>query len=368
MHNPLFIELSEKLKRRISDEADAHHSDWNLPTLNELAKEYKTSLVTAKKAVDVLSMEGLTTARPGIGITVNSEILKERKGQITSLSIGVIFLDIFDMNSLVISDIIQGIVDVQQKVRFQLKFIPIPSDQPLENQMSVLENVLSGGVNGIIIASRMPLGIISGLQEKNVKFVWVNNNIPHEKIYSVMFDTSDMYLKIIRRIKELRFSKAAFIAPVISMEESNTFVKLCGNSGISLKTFTCDTLKQSEEVRNIAIKDTLKLLSASDDKPEIIIGGGEIAAMGILQAVFSKGLKVPDDVYIMAVAEQESLKFRLPVPIDIVLYSFFDIAREAMLMLLEILENKSPEARIKYLSCKLLATPKSEKDKEDTSK
>ncbi|MFA6568103.1 MAG: LacI family DNA-binding transcriptional regulator [Victivallales bacterium] len=348
MRNHLFIDISEKLKRRISDEAEAHQDDWALPTLRELAKEYKISLVTAKKAVDVLSMEGLTCARPGVGIKVNSKALKKKSGQIACFSIGVIFLDIFDTNSPVIGDMIHGIVDIQKKFGFHLKFTPIPSQQPLASQISVLENVLGSGVDGLIVASRMPLGIISSLQGKNMKFVWVNNNIPHEKIYSVMFDKSDMYLKVIRRMKELRFRKAAFICPTTSREDSNMFANLCGNSKISLKTFAYDILKKAEDVRQIAVEDTLKLLSSSD-KPEIIICGGEIATTGALQAIFSKGLRIPEDIHIISISEQDSLQFRIPVPLDMLTQSFSDLAREAALMLYEMLKGRIPETHIKYL-------------------
>jgi DNA-binding LacI/PurR family transcriptional regulator len=360
MRNHLFIDISEKLKRRISDEAGAHQEDWALPSLRELAIEYKTSLVTAKKAVDVLTMEGLTYSRAGVGTKVNHEILKEKIGQISCFNIGVIFLDILDMNSQVIGDIVHGIVDIQKKFGFQLKFTPIPSQQSLANQLAALENVLSGGVDGLIVASRMPLRIISRLQEKDMKFVWIGNNIPHEKIYSVMFDKSDMYLKIISRIKELRFKKAAFIAPVISMEDSNMFVNLCGSSDIALKAFTYDILKKAEEVQQIAVEDTLKLLS-SPDKPEVIICGGEIATTGVLQAIFSKGLRIPEDIHIISISEQASLQSRIPVPIDILVQSFSELAREASIMLYEMMKGKMPQSCIKYLPVNCLKQGRSMK-------
>jgi DNA-binding LacI/PurR family transcriptional regulator len=200
----------------------------------------------------------------------------------------------------------------------------------------------------------MPVGLISRLLEKNIKFVWVNDNIPHEKIYSVMFDKSDMYLKIIRRMKELRFKKAAIIAPVLSLEDSNMFVNLCGSAEISLKTFAYDTLRKAEEVQQIAVEDTLNLFSVPD-KPEVIICGGEIATTGVLQAVFSKKLRIPEDVHIISISEQESLQFRIPVPVDVLVQSFSDLAREATMMLYEILKGKTPEPRIKYLPVNCLS-------------
>jgi DNA-binding LacI/PurR family transcriptional regulator len=194
----------------------------------------------------------------------------------------------------------------------------------------------------------MPVGIISKLQEKNVKFVWIANNIPHEKIYSVMFDKSDMYLKIVKRITERHIKKVAFVAPSLSSEDEKIFMGLCKQAKISARIFAYDVVKKTEEVRNIAAKDTLKLLFSSDI-PKLIICGGETATHGVLEAIFSKGLKISEDIYIISVLESESLPFRLSVSFDILINSFFELAREATIILHQILEGKIPEHNIKYL-------------------
>jgi DNA-binding LacI/PurR family transcriptional regulator len=121
-----------------------------------------------------------------------------------------------------------------------------------------------------------------------------------------------------------------------------------------LKTFAYDTLRKAEEVQQIAVEDTLNLFSVPD-KPEVIICGGEIATTGVLQAVFSKKLRIPEDVHIISISEQESFQFRIPVPVDILVHSFSDLAREATLMLYELLKGKPPEPRIKYLPVKCLS-------------
>jgi DNA-binding LacI/PurR family transcriptional regulator len=309
--------------------------------------------VTVKKAVDILSMEGLTYSRSRIGIKVNHEILKEKIGSISCFKIGVIFLDFIDMYSTVIGDIVHGIVDAQKKLGFQVKFTPIPSQQPLGDQLSVLEDILSSGVDGLIVASRMPLGIIARLQGKNIRFVLLNNNIPHEKIYSVMFDKSETYLRVIERIKKLGFNRAALIAPVLSVEDSNLFVNLCRSSGINLKTFAYDTIKKPEEIRQVAADDMLKLIPSAD-RPEVIISAGEIETTGVLQAIFGKGLRIPEDIHVIAISEQESLQFRTPAPIDILVQSFSDLANEASIMLYELLKGEKPEPHIRYLPVKSL--------------
>ena len=355
MRSPLFIELSEKLKRRISDESSAHNSDWGLPTLNEIAREYGISLVTAKKAVDILTSEGITYARPGVGIKVNNKNIKAMGQNLHKINIAVIFLDLTE-SSIAIDEIIRGVIKTQQKLGLDIKFIPIPAGKSAKEQVQAIENIIDDGVDGILVASRMPLCVISKLKEKNVKFVWLNNTIPHEGIYSVMFDRNDMYLKIIDRIKELKFERPAFISPSISTENRNTFLNFCKNAGFEkVKAFTHDILKNDQEMQNIASLDTKQLLS-SNYKPDVIICGGEIATTGVVQILMANNIKIPQDIHIISTVEKENFSLQFPFPLDIIIHSFADLSEAGLVMLSDILQEKNQETNIKYLSCKLIKT------------
>lgn len=355
MRSPLFIELSEKLKKRISEESSLHSSDWSLPTLNEIAKEYSTCLVTAKKAVDILSSEGITYARPGVGIKVNNKNIKAMGENLHKINIAVIFLDLTE-SSIAIDEVIRGIMKAQQKLGLNINFIPISSGKSSKEQAHAIENIIDDGIDGIIVASRMPLCVISKLKEKNVKFVWLNNTIPHEGIYSVMFDRSDMYLKIIDRIKELKFERPAFISPSVSTENRNTFLNFCKNAGFEkVKAFTHDILKNDREMQYIASQDTQQIL-LSGDKPDVIICGGEIATTGVVQVLMANNIKIPQDMHIISIAEKENFSLQFPFPLDIIIHSFADLSETGLVMLNDILQEKNQETNIKYLSCKLLKT------------
>lgn len=361
MRNPLFIELSEKLKKRISEESQTHNEDWGLPTLNELAREYSISLVTAKKAVDVLTSEGITYARPGVGIKVNNKNIKAMGENLHKISVAVIFLDLTE-SSIAVAEIISGVMKAQQKLGLNIKFIPIPSAKSAKEQEHAIENIFDDGVDGILVASRMPLCVISKLKEKNIKFVWLNNTIPHEEIYSVMFDKNDIYLKIIDRLKELKFKRPAFIAPALSMEDRKMFLSLCKSAGLGeVKAFTHDILKNDQEMQNIASIDTQQLLS-SNYKPDIIICGGEIATTGAVQVLMANDLKIPKDIHIISIVEKENFSLQFPFPIDTIVHSFAEVAIEGLSMLNNILTGKN-SACIKHISSTIQkAEAKSRKD------
>jgi len=349
MRNPLFIEVSEKLRKRIYQEAQLHDGDWPLPTLNNIAKEYKTSLVTAQKAVEQLSLEGITYAKPGIGIRVNEEAVRKRGGLLNSFAIGLIFSDIFDTTRGIMGDIIKGISASKSKFGFDVKLISLPAGDNVEYQLSILKNSMKEKLDGIIVASRMPVRIIAYLQEQKQNIVWLNNSIPHEKIPAVMFDKIRILQRAAERLKELKIKKAAFIAPSASTEESRLFQNLCNNLKINeLSIFTHGELKKESELQRTVRHDTATALSQTP-QTEAIVCGGEIAAYAVLQEILSRGLRVPQDIRIISVAENEEFKQRFPVPADIIVHSFEKLAQAGAEMLHEILAGKFPEPHIKYI-------------------
>ena len=152
----------------------------------------------------------------------------------------------------------------------------------------------------------------------------------------------------------MKIKRAAFIAPVTSIEESRVFECLCKEAGINdLLIFTHGELRKDVELKETARKDALKALSRTQ-KPEAIICGGEIATYAVLQAVFSKGLKIPEDIHIISVAEQDDMQQRLPVPADIIVLSFSALAQEGAEMLHNMLKGKFPKPHIKYIKSNLL--------------
>jgi GntR family transcriptional regulator len=71
---PLFLQIAETLKRRISL---GEYSERKMSfTGEELEKEFETSSITIRKALDVLRSEGIVERRRGIG-TILSEIISE---------------------------------------------------------------------------------------------------------------------------------------------------------------------------------------------------------------------------------------------------------------------------------------------------
>jgi DNA-binding LacI/PurR family transcriptional regulator len=258
------------------------------------------------------------------------------------ISVAVIFLDLTE-SSIAIDEIIRGVMKAQQKLGLDIKFIPVPSAKSAKEQEQAIEKIIEEGIDGILVASRMPLCIISKLKEKNIKFVWLNNTIPHEEIYSVMFDKNDIYLKIIDRIKELKFKRPAFIAPTLSMEDRKMFLSLCKSAGLGeVKAFTHDILKNDQEMQNIASIDTQQLLS-SNYKSDVIICGGEIATTGAVQVLMANNIKIPNDIHIISIVEKENFSLQFPVPIDIIVHSFSEVAIAGLNILNDIFTGENPD-------------------------
>lgn len=76
---PIYQQIADYFKNDIL--AGRYKNGEYLPSIRELAKELKISVITTMKAYDILQNEGLITPVPGKGYYVNeqdSEMLKEQ--------------------------------------------------------------------------------------------------------------------------------------------------------------------------------------------------------------------------------------------------------------------------------------------------
>lgn len=77
---PIYEQISNQIKRHIiSDELD---EGYLLPSIRGLAKELQVSVITTKRAYEILEYEGLVESVRGKGFyvaTKNKELIKEKK-------------------------------------------------------------------------------------------------------------------------------------------------------------------------------------------------------------------------------------------------------------------------------------------------
>ena len=76
---PIYQQIAEQLRTQIL--AGTLREGEYLPSIRELAKDLKVSVITTMKAYELLAEEGLVTAVPGKGFYVNAqdtEMLKEQ--------------------------------------------------------------------------------------------------------------------------------------------------------------------------------------------------------------------------------------------------------------------------------------------------
>jgi LacI family transcriptional regulator len=100
----------------------------------------------------------------------------------------------------------------------------------------------------------------------------------------------------------------------------------------------CPMLKTGGFSVEFGFNETLFLLSAKE-RPTAIIAGGMSMLAGVLQAVRSRGLSIPDDISIVAGADTELAELATP-PVTAVRWSGVDQGRVAVQLLLNRLSGK----------------------------
>jgi DNA-binding LacI/PurR family transcriptional regulator len=351
MNNPLFIEIAEKLKKRIRQEYSLHSENWNLPTLRKLAREYQTSPVTVKKSVDRLVAEKLLHSRRGIGIKVNRDAVMAEK---MSLNIGVVFVDIFEISYGILGDIIKGITKVQQELGFRITFIPLPSEKDPEIQWRLLDEEITKGIDGVLLTTRLPLYIISRLRDNDVPFIWINNYIPHEKIPAVIIDKPHLYMLAAEYIKNNGFKNAGFVMPAASVEDRRLFKGICSSKGITPKEIgSYGGIATEERVHLKSYQEALNLF-AEKDIPEVIVCGDSAVHFAFARAAAESNINIPEDLKLLTYVTNEEAYFHLPQPANVIVLPFEKCSEKSAYMLIKILEGEMPDPHIEYVDAKLI--------------
>ena len=309
-----YLQIKEIIKEGIrkGDILDGNR----LPTVRELSETYKVSPTTTGKAIDSLRKEGVLFARPRKGIFLSPKarrILEVEKNR--CLSLGLVFWDVFNLKGAYLQEVYRGIMDFATEKNVNISIIPIHGDDThLSNNQLLLDNLKEKRTQGMILASRLPLEDIATLKREKIPFVWLDNDIPFEKINCVLFD--DLYAinlalkhftsKGLKRVGVVEFwwEETLFSAFLDMLEDK----KLDTDSRL-IKRGLCYS---ADEEINLAHEKTIELL---DQNIQGILTTGIETLTGTLKAISERGLEVGKDIELVSIcpcSEPSHFLFSIP--------------------------------------------------------
>jgi len=276
-----------------------------LPSFQRIAQQYDVSVMTVTLAMNKLKKEGIIYTLPGRGTYLKKEIKQIEKIYLSRknpLTFGLTFLDAYNLSSPYLSEVVKGISEKSHQLNINLQIFSTPSIEitPQENPL-LWENLRKEKIDGLILASRIPVKDIVLLQEEKVPFVWINNKIPGEKIYCVLSDAFQTALLILEYIRLLGYKKISLIVPGDDPLFIDYIKNLGKEKGFLLKKNLIKT--DSGDEKEVGYQATKEILPYN---PEVIIGSGIEAIYGIISALKEEKISFPEDIALIGIGGGES--------------------------------------------------------------
>lgn len=328
-------ELESELSERIA--SGAYAAGARLPTIHELSGELDASYVTVQKAVKALERRGLLQVRRGRGTFVRqgktSPTPRRTKELLYLYSEGL--LREYEME----------LYQTFQNLARQHGYLDRMADAEKE-QDEDLE-----AVAGAVATCQCPT--TQRLQSMGVPMVYCTTVPMEGSISAANPDFHGGCAIATRHLHELGHRKIVFVGPTDWDLQTNP-------------TFTtryqgyCDAmldlgLKPAPPLRwhHISERGNFRALLTSTSRPEALVVGNDMMAVGIMNLAAELGVKVPDDISVVGLEDMRCSRESTP-PLTTVGYDKAQLAAEAAGLLLDMIEHKSSVTNRRLVPMRLI--------------
>ena len=233
-----------------------------------------------------------------------------------TVTIGVIIAEL--RNPLFIP-ITEGVEEVLRSEGYQ---ILVASAYDLASEMSVIEAFRAQQVAGFIIMSlsvRYPIDHLLQLQEENIPFVIINRDLDDERFNQIQLDDWRGGYAATEHLIELGHTRIGTISGLLDGEPS-----VRRRSAVERHRGWQDALQEHElTVRPSWIvsgvytyeggyRATQKLLDTRQPLPTALFVASDGMAVGALKAIYEAGLRLPDDIAMIAIGDPPFAAYTIP--------------------------------------------------------
>lgn len=264
--------------------------------------------------------------------------LKERRTR----SIGVIVSEI--ANNF-FSQSINGIESIAYNRGYHV--LIAQSHESFDREVANLQYLTSRSIDGLLISlstETKDTQHINKLHEKGLPIVFfdrVAENIPTHK---VTVDNFHGAYNIVKYLIQTGYRNIALLSNAkhlsISIERMDGYLKALEDNHVSLPAYYVQFCPHGGLVEK-EIEKSLDILFSSKKKPEVIFAAGDKLTVGCLRLLKSKGIRVPQDVGIVAFSNSELMDLFNP-PLTTVRQPAFEMGQIATELLINLIESKRP--------------------------
>lgn len=198
---------------------------------------------------------------------------------------------------------------------------------------TVLFNTLSESLTGLIVMETLSDEIYAQLRDK-IEFI-VGIDTRHQDIDNVCYDRFAAAEKAVQHLIDKGHRRIAFIGgtdtidPLRKEQRCRGYISVLEDNNIKVEP---DIIKNCEWDSKLCYSKTLELLDLTR-RPTAIFAASDLMAMIAANAIYERGLKVPDDIAVMGLSNIEMSKYSNPPlsTIDVPKTQIGEIAAEILI-------------------------------------
>ncbi|MDP3149802.1 MAG: GntR family transcriptional regulator [Ignavibacteria bacterium] len=306
--SPLHFQIRRDLEEKITN-GQLRPGD-QIASNNVLAQKYKVSLITVKKAVASLIESGLLFSRIGKGTYV-ADKAQSRMSIKKQKNIGIVLRDIkHPFFSMILHSI--------EERAFELNYNILLSNSggKIQKEESIIKRFQEMDVDGLIIASLSLQYRATPLIQKlhNENFPYIMISYMHDPEYWYIGSDHELggYMAT-QYLLKIGYDKIGYVhlgsGNLLSEVRKNGYYRALMEHNIDYKNeriFHLDTenFDSGANRYQLGYKFGIKF-SKLKKRPEALFFYTDVAALGFIQAVTGKGMKVPDDVAVIGYDDVE---------------------------------------------------------------
>lgn len=320
-----------------------------MSTMKDVAKRAGVSVATVSRVlnnhsrVDPTLRERVNAAMEALHYQPNRVAQRLRAG-----AGGVIGLIISDITNPFFVSVVRGIEDIAYENG--LSVLLCNSDENPAKQQMYVKVMQAEDVAGLIITPNAATdSSIDTLLESKMALVFMDRKVENVEIDSVTVDSESGTREAIQHLINLGHRRIGFIGgtPAISTgrERYNGFVKAMQDNHLPL---TPELIRPGLFTHESGYKGTNELLALSE-RPTAIFASNNSQALGMLQALHERGIRVPEEIAVVSFDDMPWAGALWP-PLTVVAQPTYQLGHEAACLLLRRINN--PHAPIENIVLK----------------
>ncbi len=264
-------------------------------TMQEIAEKLNLSIATVSRALSGKDDSVSDDTRKMILETAEKYGYKRRKRTIRNIAF---FIDrtVFQCSSQFYAGIIAGVEEELIKRKYVFQFNSIEENMKNYRDVGInIENIV-----GAIFAGRVSEELVLSFRSMGVPVVLIDFNIPTEEIDSVLIDDVDGIVKAFDYLYNLGHRRIGYVS--LDGNEESVYNRLTG-------------YRRALEMHNLPLDENLierclgliyegfeamdRMMERNREFPTAVIAYNDIIAIGAIDSIKQKGLKVPQDISVV---------------------------------------------------------------------